>query len=67
MSVQHISLSPAGIINSDSKGAVIIPPIMARQSGSSPLTLHLFPHRIGSRPAMIRAGIAFGRTRGAAP
>ena len=56
------------MINSDSSGAVIIPPIIGaaiRLITSDPAPV---PHKIGSRPAIITATvIAFGRTRSTAP
>lgn len=55
------------MINSDSSGAVIIPPIIGaaiRLMTSEPAPV---PHKIGSRPAIITATvIAFGRTRSTA-
>lgn len=56
------------MINSDSSGAVIIPPIIGaamRLITSDPAPV---PHKIGNRPAIITATvIAFGRTRRTAP
>ena len=56
------------MINSDSSGAVIIPPIIGaaiRLITSDPAPV---PHKIGNRPAIITATvIAFGRTRSTAP
>ncbi len=43
MSVQPHQLIRRGIINSDSKGAVIMPPIIGAESGSSPLNQPPFP------------------------
>ena len=55
-------------MNSDSSGAVIIPPIIGaaiRLMTSEPAPV---PQSMGSRPAIITATVmAFGRTRSTAP
>ena len=56
------------MINSDSSGAVIMPPIIGaamRLITSEPAPV---PHSMGNSPAIITATvIAFGRTRSTAP